>query len=69
LGITFKIADGDHEGRARPTVAVEVLRQLGLLSLAEIEAGLAHLAARPVKNWRGLEVGVIRPAFELSLMG
>lgn len=66
LGITFKIADGDPGGRACSVVAVEILRQLGLLTEAEIAASMSHLAARPVTNWRGLLVGEIRPAFRLD---
>lgn len=66
LGITYKIADGDLDGRARPIVGIEVLRQLGLLSQADIAGPLAQLAARPVTNWRGFEVGEMRPAFQLG---
>ncbi len=67
LGITYKVVDGDVNGRARPVIAVELLRRLGLLNDEQIKASLAQLAARPVNNWRGLEVGEIRPAFELKL--
>lgn len=67
LGIAFKIADGDSGGRARPVAAVEVLRQLGLLNEAQIAAKLARQAARPVTNWRNLEVGIMRPVFHLDL--
>jgi L-asparaginase II len=67
LGITFKVIDGDVNGRARPVISIEILRQLGLLSEEQIRAKLSRLAARPVTNWRGLEVGEIRPAFELVL--
>jgi len=66
VGIAFKIADGDPNGRARPVVAIEILRQLGLLNETQITEHLAELAARPLKNWRGLEVGAIRPVFQLS---
>lgn len=69
LGIVFKIADGDLTGRARPVVAIEVLRQLGLITEQQIRENLAGLAARPVTNWRKLEVGELRPAFQLSLAG
>lgn len=68
LGIAFKIADGDSGGRARPVVAIEVLRQLGLLGEDEIKTHLADLATRPLKNWRGLHVGEIRPVFKLRLI-
>lgn len=63
LGIACKIADGDRIGRARPVVAIEILRKLGLLSEEQIRGGLAKLAARPVTNWRNLEVGEMRLAF------
>lgn len=66
LGITLKITDGDLDGRARPLVSIEILRQLGLLTEADITGPLSHLAARPVTNWRGLEVGEMRPAFMLD---
>ncbi len=67
LGITIKIADGDRAGRARPLVAAEMLRRLGLLSGEQIREHLAQLAERPVTNWRGLEVGVMRPVFPFEL--
>lgn len=66
LGITFKIADGDLTGRARPLVGSEILHRLGLLTADDIAGPLAHLAARPVTNWRKLEVGEMRPAFKLD---
>ncbi|MDT8899356.1 asparaginase [Thermanaerothrix sp. 4228-RoL] len=66
IGITFKIADGDPGGRARPVVAIEVLRQLGVLNEDQIQSHLADLAPRPLKNWRGLSVGEIRPVFKLE---
>lgn len=65
LGIAFKIADGDLGGRARPTVAAEVLRQLGLLD-AEQMKGLSDFETRPIYNWRHIEVGQIRPVFHLN---
>lgn len=69
IGIAFKIADGDPGGRARPVVAIEVLRQLGVLNDDQIRSCLADLAARPLKNWRGLNVGEIRPVFKLDWRG
>jgi L-asparaginase II len=64
IGITITIADGDLSGRARPTVAVEVLRQLGLLSSQQVDM-LKKQDARPLLNWRGLTIGEIRPCFQL----
>ena len=67
LGIAFKIADGDQRNRARPIVAIQVLRAFGLLSDEQIEENLANFGPRAVTNWAGLEVGEIRPAFQLEL--
>jgi L-asparaginase II len=66
LGIAFKISDGDPKGRARPAVSLEVLRQLGGLSTAEMEK-LADLGPTfPVLNWRKIVVGEARPCFTLD---
>lgn len=48
LGIALKIEDGDDK-RARPVVAVAVLRQLGILS----SDALPELSPMPIKNRRG----------------
>lgn len=52
LGIALKIEDGDDK-RARPVVAVEILRRLGILP----EDALADLSPLPIKNRRGDVVG------------
>lgn len=52
LAIALKIEDGDDK-RARPVVAVEVLRQLGILSADD----LADVSPMPIKNRRGDVVG------------
>ena len=57
LAIALKIEDGDDK-RARPVVAVEVLRQLGILSAED----LAEVSPMPIKNRRGDVVGMIQPA-------
>jgi len=54
LAIALKIEDGDDK-RARPVVAVEVLRQLGILSADD----LGDVSPMPVKNRRGEMVGTI----------
>jgi len=64
-GITIKISDGDLAGaRARTTVAVEILRQLGALDESQIKA-LEKFGKRPQYNWRHIEVGQIRTCFTL----
>jgi L-asparaginase II len=65
LGIAFKIEDGDLRGRARPPVALEILRQLSALSSSELESLSQFGPSLPVKNWREIEVGQARPSFKL----
>ena len=64
IGIAFKIADGDPDGRARAVTSVEILRQLGALT-DEMLLALKPFHHRPLENWRKLQVGQIRPCFEL----
>ena len=82
LGIALKISDGDlgqasrskriasiaHDGggRARSTVTVETLRQLGALNPTQLEA-LKDYLPRPQYNWRRIEVGAVEPVFSLNL--
>ena len=54
LGIALKIEDGD-DYRARPVLAVEILRRLGILSPND----LADLSPMPIKNRRGEVVGKV----------
>jgi L-asparaginase II len=64
LGLAFKIEDGEDR-RARPTVAVESLRQLDVLDEDAYKA-LAPYSTFAVRNHRGDIVGEIRPSFELK---
>lgn len=57
LGIALKVADGD-DYLSRPVVAIEILRQLGILSSDD----LADLAPMPIKNRRGDVVGKVHSA-------
>jgi L-asparaginase II len=61
LGIALKIEDGDDR-RARPVVAVELLKQLGILSADD----LPDLAPMPVKNRRGDIVGRVEAVVTVS---
>lgn len=63
LGLAIKIEDGDDK-RARPTVVIESLRQLGVLRDESLEA-VAKYAFFPVRNRRGDLVGEIRASFAL----
>jgi L-asparaginase II len=64
LGLALKIEDGEDR-RARPTVVIESLRQLGVLDDATMDA-LAPYAKFTVRNHRGDAVGEVRPSFELE---
>ncbi|HZH31367.1 MAG TPA: asparaginase [Pyrinomonadaceae bacterium] len=64
LGLALKIEDGEDR-RARPTVVIESLRQLGVIDDAALER-LARYAKFVVRNHRGDEVGEVRASFELE---
>jgi len=64
LGLALKIEDGDDH-RARPTVVIESLRQLGILADESLEA-VARYAFFPVCNRRGDVVGEVTPEFKLN---
>jgi L-asparaginase II len=63
LGLALKIEDGEDR-RARSTIVIESLRQLGVLDENALEA-LAPYSSFPVKNHRSEIVGEIRPSFKL----
>jgi L-asparaginase II len=66
LGIALKISDGDAREKARSAVVLETLHQLGALDPQELEA-LSRFGPRfPIYNWRKVEVGQARPAFQLK---
>ena len=64
LGLALKIEDGDDK-RARPTVVVESLRQLGVLRDESLEA-VAKYSFFPIRNRRGDLVGEINASFALK---
>ena len=66
LGLALKIEDGEDR-RARPTVVIESLRQLGALDPAALEA-LEPYSSFPIRNHRGDHVGEVRANFELELL-
>jgi L-asparaginase II len=67
LGLALKIEDGDDR-RARPTVVIEALQQLGILQDEALEA-VARYAFFPVLNRTGEVVGEVRANFELEQPG
>lgn len=62
IGIAIRIADGNR--RALHVATLAVLQQLGLI---EAPAGtpLAPLDERVIRNYRGIAVGAVEPAFSL----
>jgi L-asparaginase II len=64
LGLALKIEDGEDR-RARPTVVIESLRQLGALS-PDALVSLAPYTHFPVSNNRGETVGDVRAVFKLK---
>jgi L-asparaginase II len=65
LGLALKIEDGEDR-RARPTVVIESLRQLGVLT-GEALAAVKPYSSFPVRNHRGDTVGEVRASFDLKL--
>jgi L-asparaginase II len=76
LGITIKISDGDlashsrsaagSRGTARPAVALEVLRQLSVISPDELNSLAGYGPSFEILNWRKLLVGEGYPCFKLQ---
>jgi L-asparaginase II len=75
VGIALKVSDGDpsrtaldltHSTRVRPAVALEILRQFGVLSSEQQEALAAFGPVKPIQNHRGIVTGQARPVFKLS---
>lgn len=66
LGIAIKISDGDVRGTIRPLVAIEVLRQLGLLDEQYRQDIAAYGPVVEITNWRKLVVGEMHPVFALN---
>ncbi len=64
LGIAVKVSDGDARGRARQSISLTILDWLGVFS-ADERSHLEDYGNVPVRNWRKLEVGEVRPAFSL----
>ena len=65
LAIAFKVEDGDDQ-RARPVVAIDLLRRLGTLDASDDEK-LGEYSPIILKNRRGDAVGKIVPDFDLKI--
>jgi L-asparaginase II len=66
MGITIKISDGDAAGRARPAVALEIMRQLGVLSESDLGKIKNYGPQKNVENWRKLIVGQLTTTLKLN---
>lgn len=64
LGLALKIEDGDDH-RARPTVVIESLNQLGVLDDDALDS-VSRYAFFPVRNRNGEIVGEVRASFKLN---
>lgn len=64
LGLAMKIEDGEDR-RARPTVVIESLRQLGALTPDTLQK-LSEYSRFDVKSHSGKVVGEVRPSFILN---
>lgn len=69
LGIAMKIGDGDDRKKARTAIALEVLRQLGAVSTADLEALADFGPTYKLYNWRKIVVGQAYPTFQLERRG
>jgi L-asparaginase II len=66
LGIALKISEGDQRGQARPAVVLDLLRQLGAVTPADMQALAGFGPSFQLYNWRKLLVGEARPCFQLQ---
>ncbi len=78
IGIAFKVTDGDASRismdlrastRVRPTVTLEILRQLDVLTAAQLEKLAAFGPGKQILNHRGLVTGQSKPVFTLEMHG
>lgn len=74
IGIALKVVDGDKSSmnlnletsaRVRPPVVLEILRQLGALNEAQLQALSKFGPQKILKNYAGLVTGTSKPAFTL----
>jgi len=66
IGIALKISDGDTRRKVVAAVAMEVLRQLGVLTEQEMQELAEFGPSFPIENWRKLKVGDAHPIFSLA---
>jgi len=75
IGIAIKIMEGDlgqrkpdltAYSRVRPAITLEILKQLGALSEAQLKELEEFGPVKPVTNHRGIVVGSSRPIFSMN---
>ena len=75
VGIALKVTDGDKSSmnmqlessaRVRPSVSLEILRQVGALHPSQLEALVKFGPEKILKNYAGLVTGRSQPAFKLA---
>jgi L-asparaginase len=69
LGITIKISDGDYARRALAAVALDLLRQLGVLAPADLAMLADFGPTLTIHNLRKLVVGEGHPTLKLERDG
>jgi hypothetical protein len=55
----------ESTNRVRPAVTIEILRQLGVLSLEQQQALAVFGPEKTITNHRGIVTGMSRPVFKL----
>ncbi|MCZ2126182.1 MAG: asparaginase [Anaerolineales bacterium] len=74
VGVAFKVVDGDKSPmdnhlekhtRVRPPATLEILRQLGALDSAQLEALAEFGPRKTLTNYAGLITGELYPVFQL----
>lgn len=75
VGIAFKVVDGDASrmndalesvARVRPSVVLEILRQLGALKEAQLESLARFGPEKIIRNYAGIVTGKSQPVFKLD---
>ncbi len=74
VGIAFKVTDGDKSSmsdklettaRVRPSVTLEILKQLKVLNEAQLQALVKFGPVKILKNYAGIVTGKSQPVFKL----
>ena len=66
IGIAIKVSDGDSMNRVRPSLVLEVLRQMNILSEEELDSLKEFGPILKVTNWSNIMVGESKPIFQLE---